>query len=588
MPVAPLRHDEDARLQVLWDYAVLDTLPDLRTDVFTRLAADLCDTPISLVSLVDTNRQWFKAAVGLHETETPREISFCAHAILSPSEVMVVEDATLDPRFIDNALVIGEPKIRFYAGAPIVSLDGYPLGTLCVIDKVPRKLDRAGQRRLEDLAIGAGTVLELYRNAARLQHSATHDLLTGLANRAHFEPVWEAAVQQAIMEGASHALLYLDIDRFKLINDRYGHAGGDTVLRAAADRLRAAIRNTDLAARLGGDEFAVLLRNVCDPSHVRQTAFDIMEAFTAPFSIEGEVVSIGTSIGYAMTPADGLSSTGLARLADAALYRAKACGRGTVVGHHEPLKGSVDPADVLLTDLQKAVAENSFTLHWQPFFNLISGQICGQEALIRWYRPEYGPTSPDIFIPKAEESDLILHIDAWVLETACRAAASWPQQQDVSINISPATFRSEDFATRVANVLARTGLEPSRLILEITERTGIEQDFATIDRFEALHALGIRIALDDFGSGHAAISYLQKFDFDTVKLDRSLITNIGYAPRSRLALIGMISLARSIGMVICAEGVETEEQLVFLTENACDVAQGFFLGRPTIHPKFEL
>jgi diguanylate cyclase (GGDEF)-like protein len=587
MSEAPLFIDEDGRLSVLRDYNVLDTPPDPRTDVFVRLAADLCDTPISLVSLVDKDRQWFKAAIGVDATETSRDLAFCAHAILTPAEVMVVEDATQDPRFMDNALVTGEPRIRFYAGAPILSPDGYPLGTLCVIDNKPRKLDQAGRRRLKDLAVGAAAVLDLHRSAARLQPSATHDLLTGLANRAFFEPVWEAAVQQAAIGGVHCAVLCLDLDQFKQINDLLGHAGGDTALRAAADRLRATIRDTDMAARLGGDEFAVLLVGASNPDQVRKTASRIIQAFAAPLNIGSESISLRTSIGFAIVPADGLDSAELMRVADTALYRAKAAGRNTIVWNQDPLNVPMTSADALLSDLQKAVESKAFTLNWQPYFDLQSGQACGQEALIRWDRPGHGPISPDLFIPVAEESGLIVKIDAWVLETACREAVSWSEHQSVSVNVSPAMFCSEYFALEVANVLAGTGLAPNRLVLEITERTALEKHYATADRFQVLHDLGVRIALDDFGSGYPALGYLQAFDFDRVKLDRSLVKNINDAPRSRLALAGMIYLARSIGMLICAEGIETEEQLDFLTDIQCDMAQGFLLGRPTPRPQFE-
>ena len=587
MSAAPLPIDEDERLATLRDYGVLDSLPDPRTDVFVRLAADIFDMPVSMVSLVDKDRQWFKAAKGIDAAETPRDMAFCAHAILNPSDVMVVEDAAADPRFKDNALVTGGPSIRFYAGAPILSPEGYPLGTLCVIDNKPRTLDTAGRRRLAELAVGAATVLDLHRSAGRLHHSATHDPLTGLANRALFEPAWASAVQQAALGGDPCAILCLDLDEFKLVNDRFGHAGGDKVLKAAAGRLLGAIRENDIAARLGGDEFAVLLVGVCDPLAVREIALRIIHAFAAPLDLGSAWVPIRTSIGFAIAPVDGLDSTALVRFADMALYGAKAAGRGTAIWHQDPLNVPPAPADDLLSDLRKAVRDKSFSLHWQPYFDLQSGAVRGQEALIRWNRPGRGPTSPSIFIPVAEASGLIVQIDAWVLETACREAASWPGRQNVSVNVSPAMFCSEDFSRNVSNVLARTGLAPNRLVIEITERTAIDRHHATAERFQALHELGVSMALDDFGIGHAALGALQTFDFDKVKLDQSLVKNLSDAPRSQLAVAGMIHLARSIGMLICAEGIETRAQLAFLRNSQCDMAQGFLLGRPTLRPQFK-
>ena len=342
-----------------------------------------------------------------------------------------------------------------------------------------------------------------------------------------------------------------------------------------------------MAARLGGDEFAVLLVGASDPVQVRKTALHIIQALAAPLYVGSNSISLQTSIGVALAPADGLDSAALMRVADAALYRAKAAGRGTVVCHQDPLNVPLTSADALLSDLQKAVERKSFTLNWQPYFNLQTGEVCGQEALIRWDRPEHGPTSPDLFIPVAEESGLILKIDMWVLETACREAMSWPEQQSVSVNVSPAMFCSEEFPFKVANVIASSGLAPNRLVLEITERTALDKHVATAEHFKALHSIGVRIAIDDFGSGHATFGYLQKFDFDRVKLDRSLVKNIDDAMRSRLALSGMIYLAQSVGMLICAEGIETDEQLDFLTGIQCDMAQGFLLGRPTPRPQFQ-
>lgn len=578
--------DEEVRLAALKEYRILDTPPDPRTDIFVELAADLFDMPISLISLIDKNRQWFKASVGVAVTETSRDLAFCSHAILAPAEVMVVEDARLDARFFDNDLVTGDSHIRFYAGAPIVSPEGFPLGTLCVIDRKPRKLNATGRKRLANLANGAASVLALHRSAERLQRSATHDHLTGLPNRALFEPTLSAAVQQANTGGPPCAVLCLDLDRFKRINDRFGHAGGDLILRVAGERLQECIRDTEIAARLGGDEFSVMLVGVSSAAAVRDAARRIINAFSKPIDIENKSVVVGTSIGFAMAPLDGQDGAKLMRLADAALYRVKAAGRGSIRWHQDPSSSTRRSADDLLGDLRQAVEDKAFTLHWQPYFRAQSGRLCGQEALICWHRPNHGFVPPDVFVAKAEEHGLIQQIDTWVLEMACLQAVSWPQTELVAVNVSPSMFCSDSFVSKVAEILQSTGLEPDRLVLEITERTAINEGYETAKRFDELHKLGIRIALDDFGCGHAALGSLQKYKFDELKLDRSLVANICDEPRSRLALEGIILLAHSLGMLTCAEGVETEEQLAFLRDSGCDMVQGFLLGRPTLIPQF--
>jgi diguanylate cyclase (GGDEF)-like protein len=585
MAIAPLPINENVRLAVLRDYNVLDTPPNPQTDAFVRLAADLFEVPIALLSLIDENRQWFKAALGVDATEISRNVSFCAHAILVPSEVMVVEDATCDARFFDNPLVTGEPEVRFYAGVSILSPDGHPLGTLCVIDRKPRELNLVGRRRLDDLAMCAAAVLTLHRSVARLQHAVTHDPLTGLANRASFDSHWKGAVQRATEHGVRCAVLCIDIDDFDTTKNRLGQVAGNAILRAVADLLQGAIRATDMAARMGGDEFAVLLVGVSESQVVRQMASRIIDAIGAPLEVGSMSVSIRTSVGFAIVPDDGLNSGILMNIAAAAAYRVKTTGHGVSAWHHDPLNIAGAYDDAIRIDLQRAIEAKSFTLHWQPHFDLQTGRARGQEALIRWNRPHYGPTSPDIFIPIAEKAGLIGQIDAWVLETACHEAVSWPGQQNVSVNISPSTFCSKDFISQLAYVLENSELTPDRLVIEITERTALDH-YATSEYFNAVHKLGVRVALDDFGSGYATIGNIQKFAFDKLKLDRSLVKNISGSTRSRVALAGIICLARSVGMLVCAEGIETNEQLAVLTEISCNLGQGFLLARPSPQAEF--
>jgi diguanylate cyclase (GGDEF)-like protein len=585
MAAALLPENETERLADLESYEILDTGPDPRITPFVRLASQLYDVPIVLVSLVDRDRQWFKAEIGLAASETPRELSFCAHAILAPSDVFVIEDATADPRFADNKLVTGTPHIRFYAGAPIVSPSGHALGTLCIIDRKPRSLDAQGRRRLADLAVGVGAVLDLHRCMRRMQQAATHDPLTGLANRALFEPSVAAAVE-ASLGGLCCAVLYVDLDRFKVVNDTYGHAGGDIVLREVSNRLRRIIRPGDLAARLGGDEFAVLMCGPFPPYAPQLLADRIVAAFAEPVQINASAMSIGCSIGFAVAPDDGRDMHTLVSAADRALYRAKAR-RGCIVAAASPDRDPLARPRTLEDDLRDAILGGDLNLVWQPYFATGSGEVAGHEALVRWNRPGYGPMSPSAFVPVAEASGLIEDLDAWVLQAACAAAARWPVPQRIAVNISPHWFCMGDAWTMVSSVLKITGFDPERLVLEITERTVMDQPDRVSASIDKLRAHGVRVALDDFGTGYASLGCLKSFAFDELKLDRSFVCDIGVDGRADDIVRAVLALARALGMHVCAEGVETTAQLNLLRSEGCQMVQGFLLARPAPAPLFD-
>lgn len=587
MPAA-LPPDEAARLDALRAHRLLDTPPDPRVDAFIRVAAQLYDVPISAVSLVDEDRQWFKSAKGLHVSQTPRDVAFCAHAILKPGSVMVVEDATKDPRFVDNPMVTGAPEIRFYAGAPIVTASGHALGTLCIIDTKPRELDPPDRARLADLAQGVAAVIDLHRASVSLQRAATHDSLTGIANRALFEVRLADAVEGSLL-GSVCALLCIDVDHFKAVNDRFGHAGGDVVLREAAARISRTIRGADIAARIGGDEFAVLLAGPFPPHAPQNFAERLLVALAAPIEVAGQIVKMSASIGIAVGPADGLDGTSLMRAADVALYRAKDEGRGRIAlaADTHPNPAALRPRS-MEDDLRAAISDDGFSLVWQPYLDLASGRTIGQEALLRWDRPGHGPMSPTVFIPAAEACGLIAAIDSWVLHQACAQAATWPVPQDVSVNMSPHWFCLGDLTELVGGALAKSGLDPSRLVVEITERTMINHPEIARERIAELQDLGVRVALDDFGTGYSSLGCLESFMFSEIKLDRSFINDLGRNPRAEAVARAIIGLGRSLEVTICAEGVESEAQLAFLRREGCDIVQGFLLGRPLPVPAFGL
>jgi diguanylate cyclase (GGDEF)-like protein len=367
MPAATQPADEEARLASLYALELLDTPPDPKFDSLVRLAADVHNVPIALVTLVDRARQWFKASVGLCRQETPREDAFCAHTILNPSEIMVVEDARCDRRFADNPLVTGYPGIRFYAGAPICCESGHVLGSLCIIDTCSRRLDEPDRRRLAALAAGVSALVDLHGRALSLHRAATLDLLTGLSNRHFLDQRLERAAAAASAEGGvPHALLFIDLDRFKDINDSYGHAAGDALLRAVAERLRKTVRRRDFVARFGGDEFAVLAPGVLCREEAATLANRILQALGEPYrlncrpclrpgaSLAGSGIlhlpGIGVSVGIALCPNHARDAASLMRVADSAMYLAKRRGGDRIAFADEtvPVGGAPNLSDLLV------------------------------------------------------------------------------------------------------------------------------------------------------------------------------------------------------------------------------------------------
>jgi len=585
LPPAALPANETERLCALRATGLLDTLPEPRFDAFARLAAHLVGAPIGLVSLVDADRQWFKAAAGLDLHETPRSTSFCAHAILVPDEVMVVADARLDPRFADNPLVTGPPGIRFYAGAPIINQHGHALGTLCVVDHEPRQMPPAAYRALADIAQGVAAAIELRSSLDSARSAALRDPLTGLGNRPLFEQRLAAAITLArgpVQHG--FAVFCLDLDRFKAVNDLLGHAGGDALLREAARRLVACVRGDDTVARLGGDEFAVILSGPVTHAEADALAVRLIEALSAPFEYQGQPVPIRTSVGYALAPADGLDADALLRRADNALYAAKNQGRGRQMRFDPAMEGQLAGRQSLERDLRAALAQGAFRFEWQPVADTVTGEVMSCEALLRWDRPGFGPVSPSVFVPIAEACGLGGMLDEWVLREGCRQAAAWPHPLKVALNVSASRFHLGGLAGLVASMLRDSGLAPDRLELEVTEGTLIKDEAAAAVTIEELHVLGVRVALDDFGTGYSSLGYLHALPLDKVKLDRSFIRDIDGSERARSVIRAVLQLCRGLGIKACAEGVETQSQLDFLRIEGCDLVQGYLIGRPSPNP----
>jgi len=425
---------------------------------------------------------------------------------------------------------------------------------------------------------GVGSDITAQRKSQeQIAFLARHDSLTKLPNRVLFSEVLHQACARC--EEEPLALICLDLDEFKLVNDSLGHSTGDGVLVAVGERIRGCLREHDTAARLGGDEFAIIL-NTGDVEYATTIARRIIDRVSRPFHFDGQLVHIGVSIGIAMAPHDSRSPSGLMKSADLALYRAKAEGRGIWRLYDKEMDERLQDRRALQSDLRQALAKGEFCLEYQPVVDLAAQRIVGAEALLRWMHPERGMLSPVHFIPMAEETGLINAIGQWVLREACHTAAGWPEHVRVAVNLSPLQFRDPGLVDMVDQALADSGLPPTRLEIEITETTILETNSQTVDALWKLHARGMRIALDDFGTGYSSLSYLRRFPFDKIKIDRSFIRDLGYEKDDSSIILAIIGLADSMNMMVTAEGVETSEQAELLASYGCAQAQGYLFYRP--------
>ncbi len=751
-PLPHTVHDgETARLAQLRAYAILDTVPEDDFDSLTQLAAGICGTPAALVSFVDADRQWFKSRVGLARTQTSRAGSFCAHAIAQKEAPFIVADARVDSRFAENELVKGEPSFRFYAGAPLVVHNGLALGTLCVLDRVPRALDEHQAQSLRALAHAVVNLLEkrhtdirvrlleqvaqsandgvlIYRastdeaqparivyvngsftrmtgyapdevlgangdmlygentdaeavrasrrellngrgivnelivkrkdgcditvetsispvyserathwvalvrdisdrrraeaerlraermsaaNAAlekeivhrrrveeQLSFTASHDDLTGLPNRRCFTERLQTTVK-GVTEGAlppdSNAVLFVDLDRFKRINDTVGHLRGDELLQQVARRIAGCLRPLDTLARFGGDEFAVLLAQLPGQALPGDVAARIVKALAAPFRIGTADLFVTASIGVASIGAEYVSADDVLRDADIAMFRAKESGRDRCHVFATELRERILAGVELETDLRRAIEREELCLAYQPIVTLRNdaarhrrdGRIAEFEVLVRWRHAKRGLLSAGAFISAAEESGLIVPVDEWVLLEGCRQLCDWQRRfgkpgfvPRLSINVSAHNFTSSRVVANVERVLRETGVRADQIALELTESAIMEDVDHGMVMLQRLRALGVHLHLDDFGTGYSSLNYLRRFPVDRVKIDRSFVSGAGEGLADFAIIETVVSLAHRLGIEAVAEGVETEQQLTALAWLGCDAAQGYLFSAP--------
>jgi diguanylate cyclase (GGDEF)-like protein len=440
------------------------------------------------------------------------------------------------------------------------------------------------------LVVGMGFCTDTINNRAHLQteqrlmHQARTDSLTGLPNRRHFQ---ERLVHHFDgTSGASLAIMLLDLDRFKAVNDTLGHHVGDALLRRVGARLDALIGERGLCARIGGDEFAILVPGAGDLAELRRLADMLIEIVSRPYVIDGNVADVGASIGIAIAPEHGDASEPLVQNADVALYAAKEAGRGRCCVFEPGMMTAAQARKALEADLRRALARNEFTLYYQPLTDPVTGGYTGAEALLRWQHPERGSVSPAVFIPLAEELGLIVSIGEWVLHEACTTAVSWPETMRIAVNVSPVQMASPRFPELVFETLDLTGLPPTRLELEITETTLLKDDGRIEAMLREFSSAGISIALDDFGTGYSSLTSLHRYPINRIKIDRSFMAVSDEDSGARDMVRAISKLGQILGVSVTAEGIETGSQYSFAAECGCGPMQGYYIGRPV--PRAEL
>jgi diguanylate cyclase (GGDEF)-like protein len=421
-------------------------------------------------------------------------------------------------------------------------------------------------------------ITERHRAEENIAHMARHDALTELPNRLLFHEKMADGLARVDSSKESMAVMCLDLDNFKAVNDSLGHPIGDKLLQRIAQRLCKALGGIDTIARLGGDEFAIL-HAVKSLSDAEDLARNLISAVSEPIVIDGQEITTGISIGIAVAPENGRTSDQLMKCADLALYRSKSQGRNTYRFFEPVMDVQVQVRRALETDLRRALAAGEFHLAYQPQINLSTNELIGFEALLRWTHPERGPVSPADFIPVAEEIGLIIPLGQWVLRQACEEATKWPSNMKIAVNLSPVQFRGRGLVSTVTQTLAAAGLSADRLELEITEAVLLEQDEANISTLHQLRALGARIAMDDFGTGYSSLSYLRSFPFDKIKIDRSFVFD-STGQQGEAIIRTIAELGSTLGIETTAEGIETAEQLQLVRRAGCTEGQGYLIGRP--------
>ena len=585
---APALHpQEDRRIGDLRLLGLLDSEAEARFDRLTALVAEILQVPTVLISLVDSDRQWFMSRVGFEACESPRETSFCGHAILE-QQMMVIEDTRHDDRFRDNPLVTGEPGIRFYAGAVLHGLQGLPVATLCLIDQVPRRFDESQRRQLAAFARLAESELQLRARidvaSSEARHAAMFDQRTGLPTTNLLHDRANQALEAAAQGGGQVLLARVRVpepDQWQLA--RFEDDVILTLIRMASERIIGALGAHATVSYAGSSEFLVLLPSCSDHAVAMARFQSLQQALSRPWPIGSESVELTASIGVAVGPAVADNAPRLVMYAGMALREAEAAGEPCVffdehtIGHHNRRLQVRDR-------LRKAIAEGTLQFHFRPIVDVASGEIRSVEALARWDDEELGTVSPAEFIPVAEQAGLMESLTTLLTRRACRAHRTWRDVANlvipVSINVHGPQLAQTSLADRTLEIVAAHDLEPAAIGLEITEGAYLRTEGPVMDNIRRLSEAGVRLLIDDFGTGYASFGYIKHLPVHTVKLDRELTNDITTRPRDATITHSLITMARELGMDVVAEGVENAEQMSFLRAFRCGKAQGFHLARP--------
>ncbi len=578
-----------------------DNLPEESFDRVARLTAISLHAPIAIVSLVDEDRHVVKSSVGLTGRsrvwrKVPLALRFARQAVTTAKPV-VISDATA----AGDATTAGEaaksPDGVAYIVAPLITPDGMVIGTICAVDPAEHAWTPQEIESLADLAEGLVTEIELRSDLTvkretqeHLLYSTLHDALTGLPNRSLFTERLRHSMHRNVRHPDDmFAVLFLDLDRFKDVNDNLGHFAGDELLRAVARRLEVCIRPEDTVARLSGDEFAILLESINETSDAGRVAERIEEALSFPINLAGAEVTTSASVGIVTSTMSHDQPEQLLRSADMAMYRAKAAGRARYEMFDRTMHSDALARLQLETDLRRAVEQGEFRLHYQPLVSLRTGHITGLEALIRWEHPVRGLVQPSDFIPIAEETGLIVRIGRWVLTEACRQLKAWqgahprPEPLSISVNLSVKQFSQPDLIDQLARAVRTTGIPPESLRLEITEAALIDKGGAAMAVLTQIKHLGAQIYLDDFGTGYSSLIYLHRLPIDAIKIDRELVSTMDTDERNLRLVRTILTFAQIIGVRTEAEGISSAEQLRELRALKCEHGQGFLFSAAIPH-----
>ncbi|MXV18392.1 EAL domain-containing protein [Deinococcus xianganensis] len=571
--------DECGRLDAVRGSGLWHTPPEAAFDRIVELARTLCQTPVALFSLLDRDRQWFKARSGTVHDGSSRSDSICT-LVVEQVGPLVIPDTHLDPRVAARATVTGPMNVRAYAGVPVVTPDGYALGTLCVIDHRPRPFTPEQIEALTQLAEVLGGELERRAVQVQLERLSLTDALTGLPNRAEFREHLRQATQRVTLSGERVALALLDLDGFKVINDSLGHQAGDELLQQVATRLREELSSSDLVARMGGDEFALVLTDVRGIGSVERVLTRLRDAMQRPFTVAGRDLPASFSAGVSLYPDDGVDAEEMLARADTAMYRAKRAGLGWAF--FNALHDSRSASDLeLLSALHHAGERGELLAYFQPVVRANDYSPAGCEALVRWQRGGQ-LISPADFIPLAERSGQIHQLGEFMLRAAAREIHRGRLRR-VAVNVSPLEFDQPGYVQRVAAILNESGIDPDRLVLEITESSLLDADRSRAV-LRDLRALGVQLALDDFGTGYSSLSALSSLPVQHLKIDRSFVRDVGQdgevGVRALEVVRAIVTLARALNLNTVAEGVETPGQAALLRDVGCTYLQGFHFGRP--------